>query len=322
MGDKGRDVAEGHGALDRSGPRAVLIAGPTASGKSALALELTERFDGVVINADSMQVYRDLAVITARPTPDEVARADHRLYGTVDAAENFSVGRWLAAATEELVSARGTGRLPIVIGGTGLYFKALTQGLSDIPSVPPDVRMRIRALGETLTPADLHARLSAVDPVTAAGLRPSDPQRLLRALEVLEATGRPLAHWQREGRSTPILDPADCAAVFLSVDRAWLRQRIDARFDAMMASGALEEVVRLAARNLDPALPAMRAHGVPGLIAHLNGDSTLEEAVARGKKDTKAYAKRQETFFRHQLPGFVSLPPDEARSHLTGLLQP
>lgn len=322
MGDKGRDVAEGHGALDRSGPRAVLIAGPTASGKSALALELAERCDGVVINADSMQVYRDLAIITARPTPEETAQADHRLYGTVDAAENFSVGRWLAAATEELASARGAGRLPIVIGGTGLYFKALTQGLSDIPPVSPEVRAEIRALGETLTPAELHARLSAVDPETAAGLRPSDPQRLLRALEVLEATGRPLAHWQRQGRSTPILDPAECAAVFLSVDRQWLRRRIDARFDTMMAAGAIEEVMRLAARNLDPALPAMRAHGVPGLVAHLNGDSTLEAAVERGKKDTKAYAKRQETFFRHQLPGFVPLAPEEARSHLTRLLQP
>nr|WP_293421484.1 tRNA (adenosine(37)-N6)-dimethylallyltransferase MiaA [Phreatobacter sp.] len=315
-------MAEGHGALDRSGPRAVLIAGPTASGKSALALELAERFRGVVINADSMQVYRDLAIITARPAPDEAARADHRLYGTVDAAENFSVGRWLAAATGELASARETGHLPIVIGGTGLYFKALTQGLSDIPSVPPDVRARIRALGETLTPAELHARLAAVDPETAAGLRPSDPQRLLRALEVLEATGHPLAYWQRAGRSTPILDPADCAAVFLSVDRPWLRQRIDARFDAMMASGAMEEVARLAARNLDPALPAMRAHGVPGLIAHLRGEISRDDAVARGKKDTKAYAKRQETFFRHQLPGFVSLTPDEARGRLTALLQP
>jgi tRNA dimethylallyltransferase len=321
MGDKGRDVAEGHGALDRSGPRAVLIAGPTASGKSALALEIAERFGGVIINADSMQVYRDLAIITARPADDEIARAEHRLYGTVDAAENFSVGRWLAAATLELASARDAGVLPIVIGGTGLYFKALTQGLSDIPSVPPDIRANVRALGETVTPADLHARLAAVDPETAAGLRPSDPQRLLRALEIFEATGRPLVHWQREGRSKPILDPADCAAVFLAVDRPWLRERIDARFDAMMAAGAMEEVMRLAARNLDPALPAMRAHGVPGLIAHLRGDTSLDEAIARGKKDTKAYAKRQETFFRHQLPGFVALAPDEARSRLMTRLQ-
>ncbi len=268
-----------------------------------------------------MQVYRDLAVITARPADDEIARAEHRLYGTVDAAENFSVGRWLAAATLELASARDAGVLPIVIGGTGLYFKALTQGLSDIPSVPPDIRENVRALGETVTPADLHARLAAVDPETAAGLRPSDPQRLLRALEIFEATGRPLVHWQREGRSKPILDPADCAAVFLAVDRPWLRERIDARFDAMMAAGAMEEVMRLAARNLDPALPAMRAHGVPGLIAHLRGDTSLDEAIARGKKDTKAYAKRQETFFRHQLPGFVALAPDEARSRLMTRLQ-
>lgn len=322
MGDKGRDVAEGHGALDRSGPRAVLIAGPTASGKSALALEIAERCGGVIINADSMQVYRDLTVITARPTAEETALADHRLYGTVDAAENFSVGRWLAAATRELASARQAGALPIIIGGTGLYFKALTQGLSDMPSVPPDVRARIRALAETLTPAELHARLSAIDPETAAGLRPSDPQRLLRALEIHEATGRPLVHWQRQGRSTPVLDPADCAAVFLAVERPWLRERIDRRFDMMMTAGAMEEVSRLAARNLDPALPAMRAHGVPGLIAHLRGEVSLVDAIARGKKDTRAYAKRQETFFRHQLPGFAALSPDEARGQLKARLQP
>jgi tRNA dimethylallyltransferase len=321
MGHKGRDVTEGHGPLERSGPRAVLIAGPTASGKSALALALAERFGGVVINADSMQVYRDLAIITARPTDEEMAQAPHRLYGTVDAAENFSVGRWMAAATAELATARAAGALPIVIGGTGLYFKALTRGLSDIPPVPAEIRARMRALGETLTPLELHQRLAAVDPATAARLRPSDPQRLLRALEVFEATGRPLLHWQQAGRTRPVLDPADCLAVFLSVDRATLRARIEERFDTMIASGAIAEVARLAARRLDPALPAMRAHGVPGLIAHLAGALSLDEAVARGKRDTKAYAKRQETWFRHQLPEFESLPPATACAWLEATLQ-
>jgi tRNA dimethylallyltransferase len=321
MGNKGRDVAEGHGPLERSGPRAVLIAGPTASGKSALALDLAQRFGGVVINADSMQVYRDLAVITARPTAGEMAQAPHRLYGTVDAAENFSVGRWIAAATAELSTARAAGALPIVIGGTGLYFKALTRGLSDIPPIPSDIRARVRASGETATPAELHQRLAAIDPATAARLLPSDPQRVLRALEVFEATGRPLLHWQEAGRTRPVLDPADCLAVFLAVDRTALRARIDGRFDFMIANGAIGEVARLEQRRLDPALPAMRAHGVPGLLAHLRGDAPLEEAVARGKRDTKAYAKRQETWFRHQLPDFEVLTPEVARDRLAAALQ-
>jgi tRNA dimethylallyltransferase len=305
MGNKGRDVAEGHGPLERSGPRAVLIAGPTASGKSALALDLARRAGGVVINADSMQVYRDLAIITARPTQAEMAQAPHRLYGTVDAAENFSVGRWIAASTAELSAAQAAGTLPIVIGGTGLYFKALTQGLSDIPPVP----------------AELHQRLSAIDPATAARLRPSDPQRLLRALEVFEATGRPLLHWQEAGRTRAVLDPDDFLAVFLAVDRTALRVRIDERFDAMIANGAIEEVARMGQRQLDPALPAMRAHGVPGLLAHLRGEASLDEAVARGKRDTKAYAKRQETWFRHQLPNFEALSPEAARDRLGAALQ-
>jgi tRNA dimethylallyltransferase len=321
MGNKGRDVAEGHGPLERSGPRAVLIAGPTASGKSALALDLARRAGGVVINADSMQVYRDLAIITARPTQAEMAQAPHRLYGTVDAAENFSVGRWIAASTAELSAAQAAGTLPIVIGGTGLYFKALTQGLSDIPPVPAGVRARVRAWGETATPAELHQRLSAIDPATAARLRPSDPQRLLRALEVFEATGRPLLHWQEAGRTRAVLDPDDFLAVFLAVDRTALRVRIDERFDAMIANGAIEEVARMGQRQLDPALPAMRAHGVPGLLAHLRGEASLDEAVARGKRDTKAYAKRQETWFRHQLPNFEALSPEAARDRLGAALQ-
>ncbi|QCK86757.1 tRNA (adenosine(37)-N6)-dimethylallyltransferase MiaA [Phreatobacter aquaticus] len=302
--------------------KAVLIAGPTASGKSALAIEIAERFDGVVINADSMQVYADLAVITARPNADEMARVPHRLYGTVDASENFSVGRWIAAASRIIGETTAAGQLPILVGGTGLYFKALLEGLSAIPPVPTDVRARIRdeALGQS--PQDLHARLTQIDPQTAAGLRPSDPQRIVRALEVMEATGRPLVEWQRDGRSAPLLDAARSPGVFLAVDRQVLRDRIDRRFETMMAEGALEEVRRLAERRLDPALPAMRAHGVPGLIAHLRGEMSMDDAVSKGQRDTRAYAKRQETWFRHQMPGFVATSPADALATLSALVQP
>jgi tRNA dimethylallyltransferase len=302
--------------------RAVLIAGPTASGKSALALDLAERFGGVVINADSMQVYADLAIITARPTQQEMAQVPHRLYGTVDAAEPFSVGRWMEAAGRAISETMAAGQLPILVGGTGLYFKALLEGLSDIPTVPIEVRTRIRAEAEGQSPRDLHDWLSRIDPQTAAGLRPSDPQRIIRALEVMVATGKPLAAWQMGGRSPSLLDPSQSPAVFLTVDRPLLRERIDRRFEVMMAEGALDEVRRLAERGLDPALPAMRAHGVPGLIAHLHGDCPLDEAVARGQRDTRAYAKRQETWFRHQMPGFTATDPAGAFAVLTRKIQP
>ncbi|MDB5532630.1 MAG: tRNA ((37)-N6)-dimethylallyltransferase MiaA, partial [Hyphomicrobiales bacterium] len=200
------------------------------------------------------------------------------------------------------------GRMPIFAGGTGLYFKALLHGLSDIPKVPDEIRARVRTEAEGMTPEALHARLAARDPVTAARLRPSDPQRILRALEVFEATGLPLRHFQ-DRRGAPLLDGETCACVFLEPDRNELHRRIDARFDAMMAQGALEEVTALAARNLDPALPAMRAHGVPGLIAYLRGELSLDDAIAKGKIDTRHYSKRQFTWFRHQLPQFKWMTP-------------
>ncbi len=283
--------------------RAILIAGPTASGKSALALDIARRIGGVIINADSMQVYRDLRVITARPTQQEEQEAPHRLFGHVDAAVNYSVGRWLedfAATLRDLPH----GATPIVVGGTGMYFKAALYGLSDIPAVPQEVRAKVRASAEGKSPQQLHAELAARDRQTAARLRDTDPQRILRALEIFETTGKPLASFQ-EKRSAPLLDAARCAAVFLAPDRETLHARIDARFDRMMAEGALEEVAALHARKLDPTFPAMRAHGVPGLICYLDGRATLEEAIARGKADTRYYTKRQRTFARHQLPGFT-----------------
>ncbi len=290
---------------------AVLVAGPTASGKSALALRLARDFGGLVIDTDSMQVYRDLRILTARPTPEEEALAPHRLYGHVDGAINHSVGLWLTDAGKALGEARNSGRLPIFVGGTGLYFKALTQGLSAIPTVPDAVRAAVRARARNVPVAALHAELARRDPVTAAELRPTDPQRVLRALEVLEATGRGLASF-RASKLPPLLPEADLVALFLAPDRAWLRQRIDLRFDAMIASGALEEVAALKARQLDPTLPVMRAHGVPHLLAALASDLSLAEAAARSKLDTYHYVKRQFTFARHQLAMLRWAVPEDA----------
>ncbi|MGI3899441.1 MAG: tRNA (adenosine(37)-N6)-dimethylallyltransferase MiaA [Janthinobacterium lividum] len=300
--------------MERGG--AVLIAGPTASGKSALAMRVAERLGGIVINADSMAVYRDLTILTGRPEAADLARVPHRLYGHRDAAEAYSVGLWLAEIESELGHARAAGALPVVVGGTGLFFKALTQGLSDIPAVPDDIRARVRAKAEGVEPEILHARLAAVDPLTASRLRPSDPQRIVRALEVFAATGQPLAEFQ--ARRTPPLVPvtSGVVAVALSPDRALLREAIDRRFDRMMEQGAIDEVRRLRYRGLDPALPAMRALGVPSLLAHLAGDLSLDAAVARSKAETRAYAKRQETFARHQLPGFGTVAPQEGEAVL------
>jgi tRNA dimethylallyltransferase len=292
-------------------PSAILIAGPTASGKSALALRFARAYDGVVINADSMQVYRDLRVLTARPGTQDEVDAPHRLFGHVDGALNHSVGLWLADARLALDEARREGRLPIFVGGTGLYFKALTQGLSDIPPVPAEIRESLRARAEGVPVAALHAELARRDPATAARLRPTDPQRILRALEVFEATGKSLASFQTL-RTPPLLDAKSALALFLAPERAALAQRIDARFDAMLEAGALEEAAGLRARGLNPALPLMRAHGVPHLIAHLDGEISLAEAARRGKLDTRKYAKRQFTFARHQLPSFRWITPEEA----------
>jgi len=293
-------------------PAAILLAGPTASGKSALALALAERLGGVVINADSMQVYRDLRIITARPTPEEEARVPHRLYGHVDAAENYSAGRWCVDAAAALAEARERGWLPILAGGTGLYFKALTQGLSAIPPVPPDVREAVRGRLERDGVAALLAELARRDPDTAARLMPGDRARIARALEVVLATGRTIGDWHRDGLAR-VLDPARCLCVFLDPERAALKRRIDARFDAMLAAGALEEVSALDARGLDPALPAMKAHGVPWLRRHLHEEISLEEAAEGGKRDTRRYTRRQATWFRNQLPGWLWLEPTVAQ---------
>jgi tRNA dimethylallyltransferase len=295
--------------------KAVLIAGPTASGKSALALELAQKAGGVVINTDSMQVYRDLRVITARPTPAEQARVPHRLYGHVDAAVNFSAGSWVADAALVLAEVRAQNRLPIFTGGSGLYFKALTHGLSAVPPIPAEIREAVRARLERDGVEALHAELTRRDPVSAERLKPRDRIRIARALEVVEATGRSLTDWHRDGLP-PLLPPGTFVALFLDPDRDQLYGRIDARFEAMLDLGALEEVAALAARHLDPPLPAMKAHGVPALMRHLGGEITRKEAALIGSADTRHYAKRQFTWFRHQLPEFEWMKPEAAEGWL------
>jgi len=293
----------------------VLIAGPTASGKSALALDLAQKTGGIVINADSMQVYRDLRIITARPTAEEEARVPHRLYGHVDAAINFSSGAWIADAANSLEEARLQNRLPIFVGGSGLYLKALTRGLSAVPPIPAEIREAVRATLERDGVEALHAELARRDPVSAERLKPRDRTRIARALEVIEATGRALPDWHREGQP-PLLGAGEFSALFLSPERDALYARIDARFDAMLAGGAIEEVAALAARQLDPLLPAMKAHGVPILMRLVRGEVTQAEAAEFGRTETRQYAKRQFTWFRHQLPDFEWVVPEAARGWL------
>jgi tRNA dimethylallyltransferase len=292
--------------------RVVVVAGPTASGKSALALSLAERFGGAVINADSMQVYRELAVLTARPGADALGRAPHRLYGIVPASVSFSAGRWRDLACAEIVAARVTGRIPIVVGGTGLYLKALMAGLARIPPVPESVRSTVRArIARDGSPA-LHAELAARDAASAARLMPNDAQRIARAIEVLEATGRGLADWQRaeQGADTNRLS---FFVILVAPERAALHRAIAGRFERMISAGAIDEARALAGVGLDARLPAMKAVGVRELIRHLSGETTLAEASAAAVAATRRYAKRQVTWFRHQLaPDFVIeelLPP-------------
>jgi tRNA dimethylallyltransferase len=294
--------------------KVILIAGPTASGKSALALALAEALGGVIINADSMQVYRDLRIITARPTPEEEQRAPHRLYGHVDAAENYSVGRWCAEVAELLTAtSRQDGRAAIIVGGTGLYFNALTRGLAAVPPIPAAIRDEVRRRLMSEGVAALHAELAARDPAAAARLPSGDRARVTRALEVVLATGRSLMEWHGENKPAGI-DLARAAKVFLMPDRDELIRRIDTRFDAMMTAGALDEVRALAERHLGLSLPAMKAHGVPWLIRHLNGEISAAEAVERAKLETRQYTKRQATWFRNQLPEFEWAAPSAARA--------
>nr|WP_246504862.1 tRNA (adenosine(37)-N6)-dimethylallyltransferase MiaA [Microvirga antarctica] len=275
-----------------------------------MAIRLANALDGVVINADSMQVYGDLRILTARPDPTEEASAPHLLFGHVDAGINFSVGRYVADAVAVLASI-GPGKVPIFVGGTGLYFKALTEGLSDMPEVPEAVREQVRQESLGRETADLHRVLADRDPAMAERLRPSDRLRIQRALEIHAATGRSLASFHGARQPGPLAGKP-LLKLFLAPDRDTLRQRIESRFVTMVETGALDEVRALAARHLDPMLPAMRAHGVPGLLAYLNGEIGLPEAIVRGQGDTRRYSKRQFTWFRHQLADWTWEAPEDA----------
>ena len=278
-------------------PPLALIAGPTASGKSALALALAEASGGVVINADSAQFYRDLPILSAAPSPADRARAEHRLYGVIDGASPCSAAQWADRARAEIDAIHVEGRLPILVGGTGLYLRTLLDGIAPVPSIDPRVRAEVR----TAPVADNFAALAELDPGGAARLNPGDTTRVARALEVVRSTGRSLAAWQEE-RSGGINDRVDLQPLLLLPPRDWLVERCDRRFAAMVAEGAVAEVKALLERKLDPDLPVMRAIGVRELGAFLRGEASSSEAIAAGQLATRRYAKRQYTWFAHQPP--------------------
>lgn len=279
---------------------AILITGPTASGKSALALRLAQEKNGVVINADSMQVYDTLRVLTARPSSEEMEDVPHHLYGHVAASKLYSTGEWLREITTLLEKLRGEGRFPVIVGGTGLYFKALTGGLSDMPSIPAQIRESYRTRLLEGGPAGLHEELSNRDPQIASSLRPTDGQRIVRALEVLEATGKSIRTFQ-EASGPMIIDPERAQKIVVLPERAVLHDRINRRFAGMMQSGAVEEVQALLALDLSPDATVMKAIGVSQIAEMLAGRMTEAEVIEKAAAATRQYAKRQMTWFRNQM---------------------
>jgi tRNA dimethylallyltransferase len=292
----GSDGKEGEGRLKN----AILIAGPTASGKSALAIDLATRNGGVIINTDSMQGYSILNVLTARPSPADMARASHYLYGHVHPSIAYSTGAWMRDVTKLIDAAVLTDRPAIFVGGTGLYFRALVEGISEMPDIPPSVRERWRDALREEGASRLHRILMEKDAKAATGLKPGDGQRIVRALEVLDASGRSILEWQA-ARGQPLVDRRSAQLFVIEADRAELNLRIENRFDTMIEHGALEEVTALGALRLDPALPAMKAIGVRELQAAMDGELPFSDAIERAKIATRQYAKRQATWFRHQL---------------------
>jgi tRNA dimethylallyltransferase len=299
------------------GARIWLIAGPTASGKSALALRLARATAGEIVNADSMQLYADLKVLTARPTPKEEAAAPHHLFGVADAALAWSVGRWLRSAVSVIEEIQSRDRPAIVVGGTGLYFRALTLGLAPMPPVPGAVREETASRFERLGEAAFRAELAKVDPAAVARIAPGDRQRLTRAAEVWTASGRPLTAWQKQ--TAPALGPGSWKGVILEPPRDELYRLCDARLEAMARGGAIQEVAALLARNLSPSLPAMKAVGLAALAAQLRGEISPAEALAQAQAATRAYAKRQTTWFRNQTPDWPSITALETEAQWRAL---
>lgn len=294
---------------------AILIHGPTASGKSALAIELARKLGGEVINADSMQVYRDLQVISARPTEEEMAGVPHHLFGHVDAATRYSTGEWLEAARGVLKRLQRQNKHAVIVGGTGLYLLALTQGLSDIPPVPDDIRAEVRAISDTEGADGLRARLAPHDPDLAERLGTGDKQRLARAYEVWLATGRPLSDFQSE-RQPPVLKEGEWTGFALTPPRTALYKKIDRRFEGMLMQGAVEEARALVARDLNPELPAMKALGMPSIAAFVRGEISAEEAAESAKRESRRYAKRQFTWIGRQFPLWPRIPSPEIGDRL------
>jgi tRNA dimethylallyltransferase len=279
-------------------PAVALIAGPTASGKSALAIEIAERHDGIVINADSAQVYADLRILSARPTAGDEARVPHRLFGHVDGADIYSAPRWAADAKAAIAEAHCAKKLPVLVGGTGLYLRTLLDGIAPVPVIDAAIREEVRAMAV----ADAHVMLAELDPPAAARLAPGDTTRVARALEVVRSTGKPLGRWQ-EARSGGIADTVHLMPMVLLPDRAWLLARCDARLEAMFAEGGIEEVRALLGRtDILTAAPVRRAIGVGEIAAMLAGDLTRDQALAAAQLATRQYAKRQFTWFRNQPP--------------------
>jgi tRNA dimethylallyltransferase len=291
----------------------ILIAGPTASGKSSLAIQLARSLDGIIINADSMQVYRELRVLTARPSTQDEAAVPHRLYGITSVAAPFSVGRWLELVQTEISNAHEAGQPAIIVGGTGLYFQALTEGMAEIPDIPESARQTARTKLRALGPAGLHAALMARDPVMAGRLKPTDPQRLVRAYEVIEGTGVSLATWQQQPATTATLPPPWHGFV-LNWPREQLYRRCDERLADMLDKGALAEVAALSALDLDPGLPAMKALGVPELIRYCQGEIGRAEALAAAQQATRRYAKRQMTWFRNKMCSWIAINSQDSES--------
>lgn len=287
-------------------PLIQLIAGPTASGKSRLALETAERTGAVILNADSQQLYADLRILSARPTAEDEGRAEHRLYGVADAADAWSVGRWSRAVMPVLDELAAEGRPALLVGGTGLYFNALTRGLADIPDIPDAVRDEIGALYDSAGEGSVRRRLVEADPASEAAIEAGDRQRLIRALAVLTVTGQPLSVWRADTR--PLLAEGSWEALVVEPPRDRLYAACDARVEAMVEQGALNEVRALVARRLDPTLPAMKAVGVRDFAAHLRGEVSLDEAVTAVQQATRNYAKRQLTWFRNQTPDWPRHP--------------
>jgi tRNA dimethylallyltransferase len=294
----------------------VLIAGPTASGKSGLAIDVAERLGGTVINADSMQVYRELRILTARPSAADEARVPHKLYGVLPIGEPCSAARWRDLALDAIAETRGEGRIPILVGGTGLYFRALLDGLAPVPDIPADVRAEVRGLAREIEPEALHARLAERDPIMAARLRPSDRQRVARALETLLATGRSLADWQAMDGEGGLSGRERVAKVVLLPSREDVYARCDARLLKMVEAGAADEARAIDALGLAPNLPGLKALGVPHFLAAIRGETSLDRAVTGAQTATRQYAKRQFTWFRHQFADWTQLGQQEGTSDI------